>query len=222
MTPVFMLCERAIGLVRGNRLDLNSSERAMLEALNYEGLAAANAQDEAVSCVRHFAGVRDGLFETYPWVFARKNAVLSNAPGSMAGWRFVYALPADCLKLHTLVQPRGTTPQYEQAGDLVGCNAAQASAKYTAMVTDMNKWPMLFQDALCARLAYEMVLSVSGDPNMASQPFQMYQYSISEGYRTGIIDPGMKLDSNLSAATQNTTRFYNPTPDILPDRNRRR
>ena len=41
-----MLCERAIGLVRGNRLTLSGSERSMLEALNYEGLAAARAQDE--------------------------------------------------------------------------------------------------------------------------------------------------------------------------------
>jgi hypothetical protein len=220
---VFMLCEQAVGLVRGNRLVLSSSEKAMLEALNYDGLVAANVQDEAVSCARHFASVRDGLFNTYPWVFARRNAALGLAAGSMAGWRFVYALPADCVKLHELVQPHGATPKYEQAGNVVGCDAKNVSAKYTAIVTDTAQWPMLFQDAFCARLAQEISLSVSGEPAMSAQAFQLFQFAISEGYRTKILDPGTKTDNNMNNATQNTTRLFNPTPEAPSgDANRRR
>jgi hypothetical protein len=101
---VFMLCERAVGLVRGNRLDLSAAEKAILEVLNYDGLVAANAQDEAVVCAKHFPSVRDGLFHTYPWVFARKIANLSPA-GSVPGWRYAYSLPGDCVKLHEIVLP---------------------------------------------------------------------------------------------------------------------
>jgi hypothetical protein len=213
---VFMLCERTIGLVRGNRLDLNASEKAMLEALNYEELIDANAQEEAVTCARHFASVRDGLFHTYPWVFARRSASLTLAGGYMAGWRFVYSLPDDCVKLHELVQRRGTTPKYEQIGNQVGCDASNVSAKYTVIVPDADAWPMLFQDAFCARLAYEMSLAVSGEPSMGSQAFDLFRFAISEGYRTGIIDPGIKLDNNLANATQNTTRLFNPSPEAGP------
>ena len=74
---VFMLCERAVGLIKGKRLILGSGERSMLDALNYEGLTGANAQQEAVACARHFASVRDGLFGTYPWIFARRSVALS-------------------------------------------------------------------------------------------------------------------------------------------------
>ena len=97
---VFMLCERSVALVRGNRLDLSTSEKNLLENLNYDGLVSANVQDEAVSCARHFESVRDGLFSTYPWVFARRNTPLTASGGSMAGWRVVYSLPSDCVKLH--------------------------------------------------------------------------------------------------------------------------
>ena len=79
--PVFMICERALGLIRGKRLELTGAEKNRLEALDYEGLLGASVQEEAVSCVRHFAGVRDRLLSLYPWVFARKTA----APAQLAG-----------------------------------------------------------------------------------------------------------------------------------------
>jgi hypothetical protein len=220
---VFMLCERAVGLVRGNRLDLSSSEKAMLEALNYDGLTAANVQDEAVSCARHFVSVRDWLFNTYPWVFARRNAALGLSAGSMAGWRFVYALPGDCVKLHELVQPHGTTPKYEQAGNVVGCDAKNVSAKYTAIVTDAAQWPEPFQGAFRYRLAHEIALSVSGEPAMRAEALNSFESTISECYRTRIIDPGTKTDNNMNNATQNTTRLFNPTPEAPSgDANRRK
>ena len=84
---VFILCEQAVGLVRGKRLILSSTEKSYLEALNYEGLTAEHSQDEAVVCALHFARVRDRLLQIYPWVFARKSATVS-AGGS---------LPSDCM-----------------------------------------------------------------------------------------------------------------------------
>jgi hypothetical protein len=45
---VFMLCERALGLVRGNRLDLSAAETRLLENLDYTDLLKANVQEEAV------------------------------------------------------------------------------------------------------------------------------------------------------------------------------
>jgi hypothetical protein len=220
---VFMLCERALGLLNASDLrELDSEDRALLENLNYDGLVNGHVQREAVVCARHFKSVRDGLFNTYPWVFARRNTPLNLSGGTMAGWRFVYSLPANCAKLHELVQRYGTTPKYEQTGDLIACNAANVSAKYTVIVEDEDQWPMLFQDAFCARLAQEISLSVTREPALGGQAFQLFQFAISEGYRTGIIDPGVKVDNSMINATQNTTRLFNPTPETPGNTTRRR
>ncbi|MBR0035677.1 MAG: hypothetical protein IJP54_08365, partial [Synergistaceae bacterium] len=74
---VFELCDQAIGLLRGKRLVLSTSERALLENLNYSGLADAHVQDEAVICAMHFARVRDRLQQMYPWVFCRNGTIIN-------------------------------------------------------------------------------------------------------------------------------------------------
>jgi hypothetical protein len=211
---MFMLCERALGLIRGRRLELSAVEKSLLESLSYTSLINLEAQEEAIACARHGASVRDGLFSTYPWVFARRSAELSIGGTALQGWRYTFALPSGCVKLHELVQSHGTTPKYEQAGKVVGCNIRTVSARYSAVVTDTDEWPMLFQDAFCGRLAYEMALAVSGSPELSAGAFQLFQFAISEGYRTGLIDPGVRVDNNMASATQNTTRLYTPAPEM--------
>jgi hypothetical protein len=211
---VLLLCERALGLLNASDLrDLEDEHRVMLENLNFTSLLNTHAQREAVICARHFESVRDSLFNTYPWVFARRNAALTLAGGSVAGWRFVYSLPAGCAKIHELVQKYGTTPKYEQNGNQIACNASNVSAKYSVIVEDTTQWPMLFQDAFCSRLAQEICLAVGKPPALGAQAFQIFQFSIAEGYRTGIIDPGTKLDMQMNKATHNTQRLYNPSPE---------
>jgi hypothetical protein len=210
---VLTLCERTLGLLDASDLrDLESDIVTLLENLNHKGLLAAYAPREAVACARHFASVRDGLFMTYPWVFARRNSALSLTGGNMPGWRFVYSLPSECVKLHAIVLPHGTSPAYEQAGTVVGCNARNVGARYSVVVEDTDDWPMLFQDAFCGRLAHEISLAVKGVPELGAQAFQLFQFAISEGYRTGAIDPGARLDNRFSNATWNTPKLFSPSP----------
>jgi hypothetical protein len=209
-----MLCERTLGILNASDLrDLEADHKTLLEALNYEGLVNAYAPREAQACARHFVSVRDGLFMTYPWVFARKIATLTSTT-AVAGWRYAYSLPSDCVKLHQIVLKMGTTPKYEQYGNVVACNNANPSARYSAVVTNTAQWPMLFQDAFCGRLAQEIALSVTQFAELGGQAFEMFKFAINEGYRTGAIDPGIALDNNLVNATLNTTRLLNPTPGV--------
>lgn len=184
-----MLCERAIGLVRGNRLTLSGSERSMLEALNYEGLAAARAQDEAVTCARHFAFVRDRLLRLHPWTFARKTAALARLVAPLPGWGAAYSLPADCLRLLALVSGEGqkTLVHYETLGRTVLCNHSPVHARYTARVTDTNQWDPAFADAFCASLAGEAVAAITGEVNAIQMMEQRAQLAIQDAYRTGAI-----------------------------------
>ena len=100
---VFLLCEQAIGLIRGKRLILSSQERELLEALNYEGLTAAHAQDEACVCALHFEQVRDRLLELYSWIFARMTETPALISESVPGWKYTFQLPSDCLKVLAVI-----------------------------------------------------------------------------------------------------------------------
>lgn len=190
---VFMLCERALGLIRGHRLELSASARVQLEALDYEGLAASHAQEEAVSCVRHFAAVRDSLLGTYPWVFARKSAPLAELSEAVVGWAFGYVLPVDCLKLLGLVVRVGgfaegaTLAQFEQVGRTVGCRYRVSEARYTARVTDTQVWDPVFCDVFCCRLAGEIGTAITGVANPMQMMEQRAQLFLQEAYRVGAI-----------------------------------
>ena len=187
---VFMHCERAIGLVRGNRLDLSASERAMLESLNYDGLAAAHAQDEALSCVRFFAGVRDALLRSYPWVFARKTAAPAQLAAPVRGWPYSYALPSDCLNLLAVVagKTRGTLlARWETVGGAFGCEHSAVEIRYTARMDNPNLWDPAFSNVFCAKLAAAAVASVVGEINMIAQLEQLATSGIGEAFRSRAI-----------------------------------
>lgn len=188
---VFLLCERAVGLVRGQRLVLSSGERSMLEALNYEGLADARAQDEAVACARHFAFVRDRLLQLYPWVFARKSATPSSATKE-AGWSNAYTLPSDCLNVLAVLSG-GEPVEWEALSGKVLCNASSVTVRYTAKVTSESSWPPAFEDALCCSLAGEITAAVIGDAQVIQAMEQRAQLSIQRAWQMGIIQPETRI-----------------------------
>jgi hypothetical protein len=189
---VFMLCERAVSLAAGNRIELGEGQMAMLEALDYAGLAGSGAQGEAVSCARHFAFARDGVMGAHPWIFARKSAALAELGEAMPGWKRSYAVPHDCLRLLGLISRGKAVPLFELDGSVVSCGYPDAIARYTARVADTALWPPLFADAFCARLASEIASSVAGQPAAGRAFLEQANLSVQEAWRAGEIDPGVR------------------------------
>jgi len=186
-----MLCERAIGLVRGKRLILSASEKSLLEALNYEGLAEAHAQDEAVTCARHFASVRDRLLQLWPWVFARKSASLT-AAAAEAGWTYAFTLPNDCLSVLAALSG-GEPVEWETAAGKLLCNHSPVTIRYTAKITDTAAWVPAFEDAFCAALASEIAPAVTGEPQVIQMMEQRAQLSIQRAWQMGVIQPETRI-----------------------------
>jgi hypothetical protein len=212
---VFTLCERAIGLVRGKRLGLTSGEASTLENLNYSGLIAAGAQEEAVTCCRHFAAVRDSLF-SYPWVFAMKAIALSSLTTAavVRGWLYAYALPDDCIRPLRVTLANRATPPCEQVGKALCCDRSDGTLRYTASVANTNSWPPLFQDAFCARLASEIAMAVTGTGEFAGFLAGQYNMAIAEAHRQKLIDADISMDNYGGSVTSRTTRYY-PSPSAL-------
>ncbi|MBQ7263557.1 MAG: hypothetical protein IJR14_07530 [Synergistaceae bacterium] len=205
---VFAQCERALGLIRGNRLTgLSASDRGMLEALDAEGLAATHAQDEAVRCAVHFGPVRDRLLRLHPWTFARKGAALARmAPSSSlpAGWGHAFALPGDCLRPLALVATgkgdRGSVlTRWEVADGKLLCDVETVHLRYTARVVDTGRWDPAFADAFCASLAGELAAAVTGQAANIQLMEQRAQLAVQDGYRTGAIKAETGLPVRMGA-----------------------
>ena len=210
---VFTLCERAIGLVRGKRLGLSTADAAALENLNYSSLISSGAQEEAVTCCRHFAAVRDSLLHAYPWVFALKVAALSTLTAASAsmGWKYGRNLPTGCLRPLRIMLAHKTTLDYEQVGNVIYCDRSDGTLRYTSSVTGTDSWPPLFQDAFCARLALEIAVAVTGTGEFGESLMGQYNLAIAEAYRQKIIDTDISMDNYGVAVTSRTTRRY-PSP----------
>ena len=202
---VFMVCEMAIGLLRGNRLILTPEQRNWLEALNYESLANGATQDEAVSCARHFAEVRDRMLQSHPWVFARKSASLAELSTTLSGWPHAYAVPADCLRVLTLLRHshshhehgRRTVEKWERVGSAVGCFYENVEMRYTARIAATEQWDPLFTDAFIYSLAAAMTASVTGEASVWQSMEQGAQLRVQTAQSAGAIK--MPLDVEVEA-----------------------
>ena len=186
---IFALCDRAVGLIRGNRLDL--SLEAQVNALNYSGLISQRAQEEAITCVRHFPGVRDALLQGWPWVFAIRSAAPARLAVPLANWAYSYALPADCLRLLSVSSDGLELPLWSQEGQIVSCDREPVDVRYlssSSRVLNVAQWPPLFADAVVLRLAVDISAAVTGNVGPASMLLQQFQITIAEAYRAGLIN----------------------------------
>ena len=201
---VFILCEQAIGLVRGKRLILQNNEKTLLENLDYEALAAAYAQDEAVVCALHFASVRDSLLQLYPWIFARKTETPAQLSENTTGWRYSFVLPDDCLKVLAVIAPDNrlnyykskdwdlSLPvenvelvEYEEAGGYVYANRSPIYIRYTAKITDETKWAAAFRDVFIIKLAEAIAPAVGVSAEIVQgldkSAEQIFQAAVANG-----------------------------------------
>lgn len=178
---VFMLCEQAIGLVRGKRLILSSTEKSYLEALNYEGLTAEHSQDEAVVCALHFGRVRDRLLQVYPWTFARRSAEVP-----AGGF-----LPSDCMNV-LCVLVDGMPVEYETTAGRLNTTAS-AEVHYTAKITDTEQWSAIFKDVFVYSLAIEICSAVTGKPEYVQLLEQKAQELITRAKQNGAIQSETRI-----------------------------
>lgn len=196
---VFMICERTIGLLRGKRLILSSSQRQLLERLDYSGLADSMAQDEAVSCARHFESVRDRLLQSHPWVCARASTSPALLSEPRKNWPYSYTLPNDCIKILSLTTEDGpvTVEKWEQFGNTVSCIYRVAELRYTRRLTDTNDWSPLFESAFCFSLASEIAASVTGEPGAFQMMEQGAQLRIQEAIRVEEIKKPLSVKTEM-------------------------
>lgn len=149
--------------------------------------------------------VRDFVLAEHSWPFALKVAPLEEVlQAPFVGWAKRYAYPADCITALLVCDEGGVRAGVTALG--CGIDAAcvtgripfhvthgeqstsiatdlpQAYLIYTARIEDVARWPVMFEDAVASRLAYETAPSIMGELGFRAQPnlLQLYELSRSK------------------------------------------
>lgn len=194
---VFELCNQAISLIRGKRLILSSTERTLLESLDYEGLANAHAQDEAVVCAMNFARVRDRLQQMYPWIFCRNGTIINGMTDTV--------FPSGLLTMLGVFY-KNEPVEYEMSATGIrfgtinansvlfgGSTYPELEIRYTRKVEDVSKWPPIFCDVFVYSLAIEICTAVTGKPEYVQLLEQKAQELIHRAHQIGAIKAETRL-----------------------------
>ena len=168
------ICNQALGWLGGNLL-LSLSDNTVEDKL----------------CNANYAILRDSVMEAAPWTFAQKRAVLTPmAQVPPWGYSQQFLLPADFLHVEYCGQNGRweeddviTDWQKEQSSDgnnVLVCNESVVYLRYTKHVTDTQLMSSLFTQALAARIAMDLALSLTNSRSMMSSMAEMYSSKMRE------------------------------------------
>jgi hypothetical protein len=128
------------------------------QARQITAISPPDGSAEAAHCHRFYPMARDIILEAHYWGFATKRvglALTGTAPGT---WEFSYAWPNGALDIQQILLEEDDTPQEfavetQGAGQLIYTNVEDAQAKYSALITDTNRFSNTFKFAVSHMLA---------------------------------------------------------------------
>jgi hypothetical protein len=145
----------------------------------------------ATACSLFYARTVKALLTAYDWPFATTAADLGTATETdVSGWSYVYTLPADYLRGIRL-EDQGqngsdtddaagatTLYDYEIRGASLYTDIEDAWLIYVQSITDTTLFPIEFEEALIFKLAADIAMSLTGDPQIESAMLTQYQTSV--------------------------------------------
>lgn len=147
---------------------------------------------QAEKCAQFYPVARDALLEMHPWSFAVKRVVLADLGGTPpTNWEYRYARPADCL--HAIaVYPEEPASEWDTqpfVQEMDGTtrsiltNAATATLKYIARVTETTTFSPTFVVALSWYLAYLLAMPITRNPDAATAAYNGYVRELANAKR---------------------------------------
>lgn len=148
--------------------------------------------EEAEVCRTFYAGTRDIVLRDFPWPFASRIVALGLvATDPNDDWGYSYRYPTDCLHDIKIMGAgrnigAGDRIEYEigsdSTGGLVYADQADAELKYTARITDPNRFTPDFAEALGYLMAVKIGPRLTGgDPRgLVKEAERRYMWCISK------------------------------------------
>lgn len=148
---------------------------------------------EALQCRLYWDSARRQVLRDFPWSFAQRRAwlaLMALPDGYETEFRFAYALPDDCLKIHEIrhegISSRPFCLARNTAGDgsLLLTDAARALALYTEDVRNSRLFDDLFAHMLARKLAALIATPLlKGSAQKEAELEQLYAASIPPARR---------------------------------------
>lgn len=155
-----------------------------------EGSAPANAAKLL------YASERRATLREYPWSFALKQAALARSSQSAADFRYVYALPADCLRAVRVRGSGGNAPCFSVRGDKLYSDESSVTLEYVADMDDGDLFDSKFTEAFSYRLASALAMPVKSSPELMGSFMNLYKELISDAAVQSAREERVQLSDN--------------------------
>tara|TARA_R110000803_G_scaffold66166_2_gene127494 strand:+ start:3239 stop:3841 length:603 start_codon:yes stop_codon:yes gene_type:complete len=149
--------------------------------------------------------VRDATIRDHIWNFAVARVELAQSVETPAfRFAFQYQLPSNCLRV---LQMEDVNMVYKIEGRKLLTDEGTAKIMYLGKVTDVNEYDSMFVEALSARLAAELAITLAESNSLYQNMMEMYRFKIADarsadaqesGYSEVIADTW--LDSRMNYA----------------------
>lgn len=145
---------------------------------------------QAGVCRVFYDQCRRYILRDFPWRFAERRVQLSALANPPTNWSYKYPYPPDCLMVRYLVVPGMRNQRVDQCvpiqvmndavdGKVLVSDMTPAELCYTTDVEDLNIWDDVAVSALAYRLAGEIVMPLSMDPNLVGMMTSGYLKEVS-------------------------------------------
>lgn len=140
---------------------------------------------EAILCRENYDSSRRAVLEEREWTFALKRVVLNplvNTPPF--GFSAQFKLPADCLKVASVQDPRDNNVNYVIEEDNILCDEAELNVRYTFDLTNTVRFSELFTEALAAHIASKIALPLSKNRTLMADMLLLYDDHLERAIST--------------------------------------
>lgn len=197
-----------------SQVDICNMALAHLGAKSINSLTEKS--EEAGVCRRVYPIVLEKSLRDFAWPFAARQVALAVVTESSTGqpWRFQYRYPSDAVRIVGIVNPstrlvmRDSVVPWrvigDSAGQLILADQVNATVEYTALVTDTNRFPGDFVDALALLLAAYIAPKVTQGANvkLGNRAYEMYRVNLDTARTTAANEaaPDVEADSEFERA----------------------
>ena len=138
----------------------------------------AESSKSARICDLRFADVRDSVLRAHPWNCATKRASLAQLEDAPAyGFTYQFQLPADYLRLVEVEDP---DMEFKVEGRAFLTDSTTVKMRYVYRVVDVAFLDELCRQAIAAKLAHEICLSITRNAERAQVLLASYKEKLAE------------------------------------------
>lgn len=151
------------------------------QALSWLGGSLITSLDddinEAKVCKANYADIRDAVLEAHDWTFAIGRFDLpKSATPPVNGYANAFPLPPDVLR----VMDFNDGEDWRIEGTAIVTNEAAAKIRAVVRITDPNRFSALFVQALAARLAADLAITLTQSMKLQKQYYAIYNDKMNE------------------------------------------